>query len=106
MKTDINCPYCNAELNINHDDGQGYKEDELHQQQCDYCDKNFVFTTSIIYRYSPEKADCLNDGKHDWKPTYTHPRYFTKMRCSMCDEERQPNYTEMKEFDIPLNPIF
>jgi len=27
---DVECPYCGAEQEINHDDGQGYDEDVLH----------------------------------------------------------------------------
>ncbi len=25
------CPYCNEEIEINHDDGCGYQEDEVHE---------------------------------------------------------------------------
>ena len=42
---DIECPYCGHEQEVNHDDGYGYKEDELHEQQCCECGKYFVFTT-------------------------------------------------------------
>ena len=92
---DVNCPYCNAELDINHDDGRGYTEDELHQQDCDSCGKTFVFTTYIMYHYTPEKADCLNGSSHDFKPTHTYPKEFTRMECSMCGERREPTQEEM-----------
>ncbi len=85
---DIECPYCSKELNINHDDGQGYAEDEVHQQQCGSCEKYFTFTTSIIYHYRPHKADCLNDGKHDYRRTKTYPPEYAKLRCSICDDEK------------------
>lgn len=85
---DTNCPYCNAEIKINHDDGEGYAEDETHQQQCSECDKTFVFTTSIHFHYSPEKADCLNGGEHKWKETMTIPREYSRLRCEMCSEEK------------------
>jgi len=85
---DINCPYCDAELDIDHDDGAGYQENVVHQQECSECDKMFVFTTSISFSYEPEKADCLNDGEHIWRRRHTIPREFTKMVCSACDEER------------------
>lgn len=93
---DINCPYCNAQLDIDHDDGLGYAEEETHQQQCNKCNKYFVFTTSISFSYYPEKADCLNGGEHDYEPTITCPKEYTKMRCTMCDEERTPTEEEMK----------
>jgi Zn ribbon nucleic-acid-binding protein len=94
---DINCPYCNTEQDIDHDDGYGYEENELHQQECSECGKNFVYNTSISYYYSVNKADCLNDGEHDFQPTHTYPKEFTKMRCTMCGEERRPTDEEMKE---------
>lgn len=96
--SDINCPYCNAEQEICHDDGQGYAEDETHQQECSECDKTFVFSTSISFYYTPEKAGCLNGGEHNWQPTMTFPRQYTKMRCLMCDESRMPDADEMEAF--------
>ena len=102
--SDINCPYCDAGQEINHDDGYGYEEDEVHQQQCGKCDKYFTFTTSISYYYEAEKADCLNDGEHDYNPTITNPKEYTKMRCTMCDEERWPTQEEKDKYNIPEKP--
>ncbi len=98
---DINCPYCGEGLQINHDDGQGYEEGVTHQQQCTHCYKNFTFTTSIMFYYEAEKADCLNDGQHIWKPTETNPKCFTMMRCETCCEERELTEDERKELNIP-----
>jgi hypothetical protein len=97
MIDDVNCPYCGAPQEINHDDGRGYSEDDKHEQQCNECEKIFVFTTSISYYYEAEKADCLNDGEHNYKRTHTIPRGYTKMRCTMCDEQRKPTEEEMKQ---------
>lgn len=95
--SDINCPYCGAGQDICHDDGHGYEEGVTHQQQCGECDKYFTFTTSISYYYEAEKADCLNGAEHEWKPTHTYPKEFTKMRCTMCDDERKPSESEIRE---------
>ena len=95
--SDINCPYCGEPQDINHDDGRGYSEDGFHEQQCNMCEKNFVFTTSISYHYEAEKADCLNDGEHNYKATTTILIEYTKMRCTMCDEQRTPTEKEMEE---------
>ena len=46
--------------------------------------------------FYPEKADCLNDGKHDYEATITCPKNATRMRCTMCDDERQPTEDEWK----------
>lgn len=93
---DINCPYCDAEQDICHDDGFGYSEGVKHQMQCDFCKKYFVFETSISFDYDPSPADCLNGGEHDWKPSATYPVEFTTMECTMCDETRKPTDYEMK----------
>ena len=92
---DINCPYCDAGLDINHDDGYGYGENELYQQDCDSCGKTFVFTTSISYYYDATKAECLNGGEHDYYPTHTYPTQFTQMECSLCGDRRTPTKIEM-----------
>ena len=100
---DVDCPYCGQPLMIDHEDGQGYDEDMTHSQQCIWCEKEFIFTTTHIYHYNAEKADCLNEGgEHDWKPTITAPKYFTKMRCSMCHDERGPTQEERIKYNIPL----
>lgn len=94
---DIECPYCGAEQNIEHDDGQGYAEDEIHQQQCGECEKYFIFTTSIHYYYDAKKADCLNDSEHVFEPTTTYPVECTSMECTICGERRSPTKEEMED---------
>ena len=86
---DLECPYCEKGLDINHDDGFGYEEGVLHEMECKYCEKTFVFQTSISYRYEPAKADCLNDGEHDFQPTTTFPKEWTEMECTMCGGRRE-----------------
>ena len=86
---DIECPYCGKEFDICHDDGFGYEEDVKHQVECPHCKKWFVFQTLISFYYEPFKADCLNNCEHDYQLTNTYPREFSKMRCSMCDDERE-----------------
>ena len=101
FEKDVNCPYCGVGQDINHDDGYGYAEDTKHKQQCYSCNKEFVYTTSVSYDYDAERADCLNDGTHDWQPTRSFPKFMTKMECTMCDEERKPTADERKKFNIP-----
>lgn len=97
---DVNCPYCNAEQEINHDDGFSYEEYIKHKMQCSECEKQFVFTTSIMYNYDAEKADCLNDGNHEYKLSHTFPSQFSKMRCEYCDDERELTDEERTTFKI------
>lgn len=95
--SDINCPYCNAEQEINHDDGYGYEEGISHEQQCDDCEKTFTYTTSVVFYYGAYKADCLNDGNHLFKVRKTWPIEFTEMKCSTCEKTRKLTEEEMKE---------
>jgi len=93
---DIECPYCGKEQEINHDDGYGYEEDSVHEQECGDCDKAFVFTTSILFSYKAAKADCLNGKDHKYKATHTFPKKFTRMQCVDCNHERKPTTAEMQ----------
>jgi len=89
MSSDINCPYCDAGQEINHDDGYGYSEDKKHEQQCGNCDKHFTYTTSISFYYEAEKADCLNGEPHKLEPVCSSARdiYPDWVRCTDCDYE-------------------
>jgi uncharacterized Zn-finger protein len=85
---DVECPYCGKDLEIDHDDGYGYEEGETYQQVCKYCEKTFVYTTSISFDYDVDQAECLNGGEHKWEKTPTYPYYFAKWRCEMCGDEK------------------
>jgi len=83
------CPYCEQEIKINHDDGQGFEEDKIYSQECSHCGKTFIYTIYIIYNYTLEKADCLNEGGvHDYQETLTYPRFCARMQCTMCGDEQ------------------
>ena len=99
--SDVECPYCGKYQEINHDDGYGYQEGEIFNQECDDCEKTFAYTTSILFSYDAEKADCLNGGDHNWKPQITYPKKYTKMECTMCGCTRVPTDSEFKEFITP-----
>ncbi len=98
MIDDVDCPYCGEGQEIYHDDGQNYEEDRLHEQCCSDCDKTFTFYTSMQFYYEAFQADCLNDSNHTFKPTYTHPKFLTKMECTSCEEKRQ--LTEHEWLDL------
>lgn len=103
---DLECPYCGKGIDICHDDGFGYQEDVSHEMECEHCGKSFVFNTSISYHYHPYKADCLNDGKHDFQLTTTYPREWTQMECSMCGERRELTDEEKKANDIGSKELY
>jgi len=90
---DLECPYCDTELEVCHDDGFGYEEDKAHEMECSNCGKNFTFQTSIVFYYSPEKADCLNGSPHpfgEWRKLWDHEGKRCEWRsCKTCDKREQ-----------------
>lgn len=98
--SDIECPYCGHDQEVCHDDGANYDENKTHKMECCECEKTFVFNTYISFNYSSEKADCLNGGDHNWKPTATFPKQYSRMVCCYCDERREPTADEMKEICV------
>ena len=86
---DVNCPYCNVEIEICHDDGFGYEEGELHEYDCYACGKNFVFETSIVIYHEAFPADCLNGAEHKFEKTHTYPVKYAKLRCEDCGLEKE-----------------
>lgn len=85
--SDTNCPYCGAGVEINHDDGYGYEEGQIHQQDCHACEKTFV-----LFHYETHKADCMNGGEHNYKEVkqYGWPEPRTLLRCEDCEHETLP----------------
>lgn len=104
---DLECPYCEAEQEVNHDDGFGYEEDQRHEQECSECGKTYTFTTMISYHYDAEKADCLNGGEHVFQMSATYPREYSRMDCRDCDFRRKPTPEEFKAsgIEIPASAV-
>ena len=77
--SDVTCPYCKAEQEINHDDGYGYEECETYDQRCRDCDKEFSFETSISFNY-----EVFCQGEHDmFQPIIERNSDF--WTCDNCD---------------------
>ena len=90
---DVKCPYCNKDQEINHDDGYGYAEDRLYEQECWSCEKTFVYETTISFYYDATKADCLNGAEHPFKKVMSHPNpYPDHVRCPECGKEERGTY--------------
>lgn len=87
--SDMQCPYCEADQEVCHDDGRGYTEDELHEHQCSECEKMFVFETFISFDYKPSKADCLNGADHELVFRKSWPHAYSRMGCKHCGYEKQ-----------------
>jgi transcription elongation factor Elf1 len=88
MLQDVECPYCEAWQEINHDDGYGYCEGELYEQECPECGKVFGYETIIDYSYSVIKLPCSNGEDHCLEDYKVIPHEFGvgKKRCKWCGE--------------------
>ena len=106
MNYDVECPYCNAEQEICHDDGYGFEEDKIHEQECGQCNKVFAYITSISFYYNAWKADCLNDAEHNFEDVHVHPQHYKHwVRCKDCGfEERSDPWTD-EEWDEWRNSV-
>lgn len=76
--SDVKCPYCKVEQEINHDDGYGYDESKTYEQHCDYCCKPFIFTTAISFDY---QVEC-QEGDHNMEQSPCMPDLYS---CENCD---------------------
>ena len=97
---DMQCPYCDADQEVCHDDGHGYSEGVKHEHTCSACDKTFVFETFIILDYEAAKADCLNGADHQLVFRRSWPERASRMGCTCCEYERPATKEE-----IAANPI-
>lgn len=91
-KRDIKCPYCNEWQNIDHDDGYGFEEDTLYEQECHNCDKTFCYITERSYAYKAYKANCLNDenAAHVFvKHTSRGKEIETYIECWICGKKKE-----------------
>ena len=96
----IECPYCGKTTEVSCEN-LDLRDGEDSIVECRNCRRRFVATTDIEITFDTRKADCLNDGQHDWQPTTTSHRAFTRMRCSKCGEEREPTPEEKEQYNIP-----
>jgi len=78
--SDVKCPYCGTEQDIDHDDGYGYEEGRDHEQDCVECAKTFNFMTSVSYSYD---VYCRNPEDHDMEPF--GDRWPGMYQCKNCE---------------------
>ena len=94
---DVECPSCKKGIHIKPDNCHDYEDNELYSQICNHCDKTFSFTVEVCFSYHAYKADCLNDGEHQWKETNTFPKEFTRLECRNCGERKNLSKERMAE---------
>jgi len=98
--SDAECPYCTRSIEIYHDDGYGYAEDETHEQECEHCGKMFTYTTYIHFTYDTKQAPCLNGGEHKFKSNPIYPFFPENKRCVYCDHQERGKYQKLEDIDV------
>ena len=86
----VECPYCFKEQEVCHDDGFGYEENTLWEEECNSCGKMFVFETYISFDHTGYKAPCLNGVPHIWEKRHGAPAWYfvNKRQCKDCDAQK------------------
>jgi glutaredoxin len=92
--SDAECPYCLKDTEICHDDGYGYDESRVYEQECVHCGKTFAYRTRISFDYDTEQAPCMNGGDHYYLKRCRYGirgQAETYMQCKVCEHElKQP----------------
>ena len=101
---DANCPYCEKDIEICHEDGYGYEEGEVYEQECCECCKIFGYTTMVTYSYKEFKLPCSNGEPHDLVDIVGSPKEFFvgKKRCKNCKTiivvDKEANRLSMEKY--------
>lgn len=87
---EVQCPYCEKETKIvSRDLCEGFEEDEFYEECCEHCEKNFLYTASLSYSFSAQKAPCENGEPHKWVKIGSTSNYHDNFeRCDYCWIER------------------
>lgn len=80
--SEVKCPYCGHEQEINHDDGYGYEEGPTHEQDCVSCERVFEYTTTISFSYD---VYCFEEEDHDLVQSRYEPSLYECKNCNYCE---------------------
>ena len=94
--SDVTCPYCKEDFEVNHDDGAHYKDGESEQDYCPNCGKIVLIYSSCIWSHEAQQADCLNDSPHpfsEWSTLWKGEKndnlgkFYERRYCKTCGKE-------------------
>lgn len=91
MSKDVKCPYCGADVEVNHDDGYGLEEDLIFKQECDWCAKVFAYTVCIEIHHNAKRMECLNGEPHKYEKIMIFPPDYHVMKCVDCGHTAEPS---------------
>ena len=103
---EIECPYCEHDFDLNHDDGAYYDESDSRETECPKCEKSFMVHSYQSWSFTGEKADCLNGSPHTFEPQSGFPRelFHGRFMCKDCGEEEHRDEQGRKELLSKLYP--
>lgn len=76
--SDVKCPTCGQEQDINHDEGYGLEDDGEFEQECELCYTEFTYVTYVSRYYN---VFC-GERCHDLVQSKYVPNLY---RCKNCD---------------------
>ena len=102
MMSDMNCPYCEEDIDAPDD---CYNSEQTYEHECPYCEKKFTFTLEYLPQYYPIQADCLNGEPHAFKERHCCPAYVGVgvYICGDCDTKEtrwQERLDKLKALEI------
>ena len=101
--TEVTCPYCEKEFDVDTDDGAHYKDGQAQEEQCPNCEKVMLVTSTCTWYREAEKADCLNGSPHAWSIWSTYwigekgdnvGKYYERRYCEICYEDEWEYHEE------------
>jgi hypothetical protein len=85
--SDVQCPYCDLDC----EDSEYEVARDLERRiefECEHCEKKFHAEACIVYS---TYSDCkLNDEKHDFEQSESHPTVFNCKNCSQTEVRSNP----------------
>ena len=98
MSDYVNCPYCKNSTFVDLDDINVLAEEPF-TTECEHCGKVILVTPSVHITLDADKCQCQGQD-HEWEPTQTFPKCFSKMICKHCGEEREPTEEERTKYKL------
>lgn len=92
--SEVTCPYCNIDFELDLDDGAYHDQNNEETAECPECEKTMLVNSSITWFREALPADCLNTGKHTWSEWNTYwigeqepniGKYYELKQCQDCN---------------------
>lgn len=95
-ETEVTCPYCEKEFDVDTDDGRHYNQNESEEEECPNCGKTVIISSSCTWYREASEADCLNDAPHPYSEWSTYwvgeqgpnlGKFYERRYCETCGKD-------------------